>query len=135
MATKTPAAAPLAGNGVMPGVTLPGVNLDALVALHTANVETLMQVQKIVSAAAEAAFQAQVKRLEAWQGQLEAAFKTFDVTKKPEAYAKDAQVAVESALAEARSVVESGVKVQREVAQILADRAVANLNELKSLAA
>jgi hypothetical protein len=125
MAAKTPVTLP----------QLPTFNLDAAVALQKANVETLVQVQKILTEAFEAAWQAQVKRFETWQGQLEGALKGFDVTRKPEAYAKDAQAAVESALAEARVVVENGVKVQREVAQILADRAVANLNELKSLAA
>jgi hypothetical protein len=125
MAAKTPAVLP----------NLPTFNLDAFIALQKANVETLVQVQKILTDAAVAAWQAQVKRLDAWQTQLEGAFKTFDLSKKPEAYAKEAQSAVESAMAEAKVAVEDGVKVQREVAQILADRAVANLNELKALAA
>jgi hypothetical protein len=125
MATKTTPPLP----------NFPTFNVDALVALQKANVETLVQVQKILTAAAEAAFQAQIKRFETWQGQLEVALKGFDVSKKPEAYAKEAQAAVETVMAEAKAAVESGVKTQREVAQILADRAVANLNELKALAA
>jgi hypothetical protein len=125
----------MAAKTTPPLPNLPTFNLDALVALQKANVETLVQVQKILTEAAEAAFQAQIKRLEAWQGQIEAALKGFDVSKKPEAYAKEAQAAVETVMAEAKAAVESGVKTQREVAQILADRAVANLNELKALAA
>jgi hypothetical protein len=58
-----------------------------------------------------------------------------DLTKKPEAYAKDAQVAVEGAIADAKSAVHHGVKIQNEVAQVLTNRMAANLNELKALAA
>ena len=76
-----------------------------------------------------------MKRFDAWKAQVEAAFKTFDPAKKPEAYAKDAQTAVEGAIADAKTVVENGVKAQNEVAQLLTNRFVANLNELKALAA
>jgi hypothetical protein len=115
--------------------TFPAFNVDAVVAMQKANVEALTQVQKILTDAAEAAWQVQVKRFDAWQSQLEGSFKTFDVTRKPETYAKDAQAAVETVMADAKVAVENGVKVQRDVAKVLADRAAANMSELKTLAA
>jgi hypothetical protein len=115
--------------------TFPKFDVEALVSLQKANYEAFMQVQKIVTTAVEGAWQAHMKRLDAWKAQLEGSYKGFDLAKKPEAYAKDAQVVVETALAEAKVAVESGVKTQREVAQLLADRFVANINEFKALAA
>lgn len=118
-----------------PFPAFPSFNLDAAIALQKANVEAVAQVQKILTDAAQAAWQQHVKRVEAWKSQVEGTFKAFDPAKKPEAYAKDAQVAVEGAIAEAKGAVEQGVKTQNEVAQILANRFVANINELKALAA
>ena len=115
--------------------SFPAFNFDAAVALQKANVEAAVQVQKILADAFQAAWQQHVKRVEAWKVQVESAFKAFDPAKKPEAYAKDAQSAVEGVIAEAKSAVEQGVKTHSEVAQVLSDRFVANLNELKSLAA
>ena len=115
--------------------SFPGFNLDAAVALQKANVDAVVQAQKILVDATQAAWNLQVKRIEAWKVQVEGAFKAFDPAKKPEAYAKDAQTAVEGAIADAKVVVENGVKAQNEVAQLLTNRFVANLNELKSLAA
>jgi vacuolar-type H+-ATPase subunit I/STV1 len=94
-----------------------------------------VQVQKIVTSAVETAWQTHLKRVDGWKSQVEGAYKSFDVAKKPESYAKDAQVAVEAAIAEAKDAVETTVKTQREVAQVLTGRLLANFNELKSLAA
>jgi hypothetical protein len=113
----------------------PSFNFDAAIALQKANVEAAVQVQKILTDATQAAWQLQVKRLDAWKAQVEGAFKAFDPAKKPEAYAKDAQTVVEGAIADAKVAVEHGVKTQNEVAQVLTSRFVANLNELKALAA
>ena len=118
-----------------PAISIPTVNLDALVALQKANIEALAQVQKIFADAAEAAWQLQMKRFDAWKAQAELALKSYDPAKKPDAYVKEAQAAVETAVADAKVVVEGGVKAQREAAQVLASRFVANLNELKALAA
>jgi hypothetical protein len=118
-----------------PFPSFPSFNLDAAIALQKANVEAVAQVQKILTEASQAAWQQHLKRVEAWKAQVESAFKAFDPAKKPEAYAKDAQAAVEGAIAEAKSVVEQGVKTQSQVAEILTNRFVANINELKSLAA
>lgn len=115
--------------------SFPSFNLDAAVALQKANVEAVVQVQKILTEATQAAWQQHIKRVEAWKVQVESAFKSFDPAKKPEAYAKDAQSAVEGAIAEAKSAVEQGVKTQNQVAEVLTTRFVANLNELKALAA
>lgn len=122
-------------NPTFPAFNVPGVNVEALVALQKANLETFVQVQKLVTEAAQAAWAQHLKRVDGWQAQIEGAFKGFDLAKKPEAYAKDAQAAVETAIAEARSVVEHGVKTQQEVAKLVTERMVANLNELKTLAA
>jgi hypothetical protein len=112
----------------------PKFDVDALMAIQKANYETFAQVQKIVTDAVESAWQAHLKRVDGWKSQAQTAYKSFDPTKKPEAYVKDAQIAVETAIAEAKDTVENTVKTQREVAQVLADRMVANFNQLKSLA-
>lgn len=132
MATRTASSATFPG---MPAFTMPGFNLEALVALQKANVETFVKVQQLMSSAAEAAWALHLKRVDAWKAQVEGAYKGFDVAKKPEAYAKDAQAAVESAIADARVVVENGVKTQQEVAKLVTERMVANIDELKALAA
>ena len=113
----------------------PKFDIDALVAIQKANYEAFMQVQKIVTGAVETAWQTHLKRVDSWKSQVEGAYKGFDVTKKPEAYAKDAQVAVEAAIAEAKDAVEKTVQTQREVSQVLTGRLIANFNELKALAA
>jgi len=115
--------------------SFPRINFDAAVALQKANVEAIVQVQKILADAAQATWQLQVKRIDAWKAQVQGAFKAFDPAKKPEAYAKDAQVAVEGAIADAKNAVERGVKVHNQVAELLTNRMVANMNELKALAA
>jgi hypothetical protein len=128
-------AARTASDPTFPAFNVPGLNIEALVALQKANIETFVQVQSLVSEAAQAAWALHLKRVEAWKAQAEAAFKGFDVSKKPEAYAKDAQAAVETAIADARTVVEHGVKTQQGVAKLVTDRMVANIDELKTLAA
>lgn len=119
----------------VPGFNVPGFNVEALVALQKANIDTFVQIQSLVSEATQAAWALHLKRIDAWKAQAEAAFKGFDVAKKPEAYAKDAQAAVESVVADARTVVEHGVKTQQEVAKLVTERMVSNINELKTLAA
>ena len=100
--------------------TFPKVDVEALVSMQKANYETFMQVQKLMTAAVETALQTQLKRVDAWKAQLEGGYKAFDLAKKPEAYAKDAQAAVATVIADAKEAVETGVKTQREVAQLLA---------------
>lgn len=118
-----------------PFPAFPSFNFDAAIAQQKANVEAVQQVHKILTEAAQSAWQQHLKRVEAWKAQVEGAFKAFDPAKKPEAYAKEAQSAVEGAFAEAKSAVAQGVKTQSDVAEILTHRFVANINELKSLAA
>jgi hypothetical protein len=122
-------------NPTFPAFNVPGFNVEALVALQKANIETFVEVQNLVAEAAKAAWALHLKRVDAWKAQTVAAFKGFDVAKKPEAYAKDAQEVVETAFADAKTVVEHGVKTHQEVAKLVTDRVVANINELKTLAA
>jgi hypothetical protein len=113
--------------------TLPGI--EALVSLQKANLETAVQIQKILADAAQSGWQLYLQRLEAWQSQAQGTIKTFDPKKKPEAYAAEAQTAIKAALADAKATVEQGVGVQKQVSDLLAQRFVANLNGFKALAA
>jgi hypothetical protein len=115
--------------------TFPAINLDALVALQKANLETAAQVQKILTDAVDGIWQLYLKRMGDWRAQAEAAIKGFDARRQPETYAADAKAALETVIADAKTTVETGVKAQQQMGAILSQRFVANLDELKALAA
>ena len=112
----------------------PAVRLDDLVALHKANLEALAEVQKVLADAVGSSWQRYLERVTQWRGRFEGSVKSFD-KKQPEAYASDAQAALQTVFADAKAALETGVRTQQQVGQILSQRFVANLDQIKAFAA
>jgi len=119
----------------MPKFDMPKVDFDALVALHKANVDTMMEAQGIWMQTAEAIAKLQYSWLEETFKQGEAVFKG-DVTKrKPEEFMADAKAAADKVMAVAKEQADLGMKAQKQVADLVTKRVNANLEDVKALAA
>ncbi len=119
----------------MPKFEAPKFNFDAFVAMHKANVDTMVEAQGIFMRTVEA-----ISKLQ--YGWAEEAFKhgesmlKGDVTKrKPEEFFADAKSAAEKAMAVAKEQADLGMKAQKEVADLVTKRVTANIEDAKSLAA
>jgi phasin family protein len=119
----------------MPKWDMPNVNFDALVALHKANVDTMMEAQSIWMQTAEAIAKLQYGWVEETYKQGEAMLKG-DVTKrKPEEFMADAKAAADKVMAVAKEQADLGMKAQKQVADLVTKRVNANLEGAKALAA
>lgn len=110
---------------------LPKFDLDAAMATQKANVETLLQAQKIASETAQAVVKLQADWLKEL-GERTRALATASVTRKPEAVLADARGTAERAFAVARQGLDLGLRAQSEVVDLLTKRAAANLDGLKA---
>ena len=91
---------------------MPKFDVEALVGLHKANVETFVAAQKILFDLAQTV-----------------------AKKQPAVYADELKVAVEKAMAEVKETVDLGIKAQSEVVDLFVKRATANFQEIKAVAA
>jgi hypothetical protein len=112
----------------------PTVDVNAFASMQKANVETLLQAQRIVSETAQAVAKLQADWLKEVAQQMQAYFGAA-AAKKPEAMLADGRASTERALAVARQGFDLGVRAQSEVVDLFTKRAVANLGEVKSFAA
>jgi cellulose synthase (UDP-forming) len=112
----------------------PTFDVNAFASMQKANVETLLQAQRIVSETAQAVAKLQADWLKEVAQQMQAYFGAA-AAKKPEAMLADGRAATERALAVARQGFDLGVRAQSEVVDLFTKRAVANLGEVKSFAA
>jgi len=127
--TKTPA------KFDMPKFDMPKLDFEALVALHKANVDTMMEAQGIWMQTAEAMAKLQYSWLEETFKQGESMLKG-DVTKrKPEELMADAKAAADKVMAVAKEQADLGMKAQKQVADLVTKRVNANLEGAKTLAA
>ena len=115
--------------------TPPKVDLDAVVGLHKANLETVLQAHRIVSETAQAVVTLHAGWLQEAAEQVRGAFAKAGATRKPEAVLADARAVVERAFAVARQEIDLGTRAQSEVVDLLAKRAAANLDQVKAFAA
>lgn len=118
-----------------PKFDLPKFNFDAAVALHKANVDTLIEAQGILFQAAEAIAKLQYGWVEETFKQGEALFKGDVSKKKPEEFLADAKAAADKAIAVAKEQADLGIKAQAKVADLVTKRVNANLEDVKTLAA
>jgi hypothetical protein len=118
----------------LPELKLPKVDVDALFALQKANLAAAYEAQVILVDAAQAITKVQKGYAEEIVATVEAALKAKE-PKKPETVLADAQAAAEKALAVAKEGVDLGVAAQRRVADLVAKRVQANIEEFKALAA
>lgn len=120
----------------MPKVAFPKFDLDAVVALHKANIETVVAAQKIWYDLAQTVAKRQTELFKESVAKFETVFKGgFDAKKQPASYVEDAKVALEKAVADAKETIDLGLKAQSEVVDLFVKRASANFEQVKSLAA
>jgi hypothetical protein len=112
----------------------PKFDVTALVNMHKANVETLVQAQKVWADAAQAIAKLQYGLFEDGVKSAQGLLK-LDPKGKPEIAFADVKAAAEKAVAVAKEEFDLGVKAQNEVAQLFVRRATANIDELKAFAA
>ena len=113
--------------------TLPKFDLNGLVALQKANIETAMKAQTIVAETTRAIIALHT----GWMTEVAQKARTAmraGVVAKPEALVADASAAAKRALIVARQELNLGVRAQGEVVDLIAKRAAANLDGVKALA-
>jgi phasin family protein len=119
----------------MPKFDMSKFNFDALVALHKANVDTMMEAQGIWMQTAEAVAKLQYTWVEETFKQGEAMLKGDVTKKKPEEFMADAKAAADKVMAVAKEQADLGMKAQKQVADLVTKRVNANLEDVKALAA
>ena len=119
----------------MPKVELPKFNVDAMVALHKANVDTLLEAHGIWMQTAEAIAKLQYGWVEETFKQGQAMLQGDVTKKKPEEFIADAKAAADKVMAVAKEQADLGLKAQAQVADLVAKRVNANLQDVKTIAA
>jgi hypothetical protein len=114
--------------------TFPKLDIDALFAAHKANLAVVREAQNVLIDAAQAIVKAQYD----WTLDMVASGENALRGKqpaKPEALVADIQSTAEKTMAVAKQSVDLATAAQQRVAELVAKRAAANFDELKSLAA
>jgi hypothetical protein len=119
-----------------PAADRPKLDLDALFALQKANLAALHEAQNVLVEATQAIVKAQADYARELAAQLKTvAAADAKAPRKPENVLAGVKAATEKAVAVGQRNVDLGVAAQRRVAELVAQRAQANLDELKALAA
>lgn len=117
-----------------PGPKFPKIDVEAAFGLQKANLAALHEVQSVLLDAAQA-----IARIQhAWFQDNAAKFRPlFDAKapKQPQAVLADVRDAAQKAVAAGKEGVDLGVAAQQRVAQLVAKRVQANLDDFKALAA
>ena len=119
----------------MPKFDMSKFNFDAAVALHKANMDTMVEAQSIWMQTAEAMAKLQYGWVEETFKQGEAMMKGDVAKKKPEEFMADAKAAADKVMAVAKEQADLGLKAQKKVADLVTKRVNANIEEAKTLAA
>jgi hypothetical protein len=114
--------------------TFPKLDLDAVFALQKANLDAVREVQDILLDTTQAFARLQYGWVQETLAQVRAVL-TSQSLKNPEAALVDSKTAADRVLALTRQGVELGTTAQRRVAELLAQRTTANVDQLKALAA
>jgi hypothetical protein len=117
-----------------PAFKLPKLDPDALFALQRANLAAAREAQDVLLEAAQAIAKAQHGWVEQTAAAVRAAL-TGEAPKTPEAVLAEVKGAAERTLAVVRQGVELGTAAQRRVGELFAQRATANVEQIKTLAA
>jgi hypothetical protein len=125
------ASTPFPGTFKLPELKLPKLDLEAVFALQKANLAAAQEAQSVLLDAAQAVLKVQHGYARELVAQAEAALKAKE-PKKPEAVLADAKAAAEKAVAVTKQGVELGIAAQRRVADLVAKRVQANIDELKA---
>ena len=117
-----------------PELKLPKIDLDAVFALQTANLAAAHEVQSIVLEAVQAIVRVQHGWLEDSVAGAKAALSTKE-PKQADAILADVKTVAEKAVAAGKQGMDLGVAAQQRVAELVAKRVQANIDEFKALAA
>jgi hypothetical protein len=112
----------------------PKLDIDALFAAQKANLAVVQEAQNVLIEAAQAIARAQYDWTMDMVANGESALRSKQPG-KPEAFVADMQSTAERTMAVAKQSVDLATAAQQRVAELVAQRAAANLDELKSLAA
>ena len=118
----------------LPELKLPKFDLNALLALQTANLVAVHEAQNVVLEAIQAVVKSQAGYAEELVAEAKGALTTKE-PKQAEAMLAAVQPAAEKAVALSKQNVDLSLAAQRKVADLVAQRVQANVNELKALAA
>ena len=112
---------------------LPKLDIEALFAAQKANLVAVQEVQRILIEAAQAIAKAQY----GWTMDLVASGESAlrGQPANPEAFVAEFQSTAERTMAVARQSVDLAAAAQQRVAELVAQRAAANFDEMKALAA
>ena len=118
----------------LPELKLPKLDLDALFGLQKANLAVAQETQSVVLEAVQAIVRLQHGYATEVMETLKAAVAVRQPA-KPETVLADVKAATEKAVAVTKQGVDLGVAAQQRVTELVTQRAKANVDELKTLAA
>lgn len=118
----------------LPELKLPKINLDALFSLQKANVAAAQEAQNVLVDAAQTIIRIQYGFVQDLVASYRGALNATEA-KKPENVFANVQATAEKAVAAAQQGVDVGVSAQRRVVELFSQRAQANIDEIKALAA
>jgi hypothetical protein len=118
----------------LPAFKLPRLDLDALFALHQANLAAVQEAQAVLLDAAQAVARLQAGYAEELLDAARGAWASPE-PKQPGAVLAEVKAAAEKAAIVVRQSLDLGVAAQRKLAELTTARASANLEGLKTLAA
>lgn len=118
----------------LPEVKLPNVDIDALQGLQTANLAAAHEIQSVLLEAMQAIGRIQFGFYDESVAGMKALIEGKG-PKEPQAILADVKAAAEKAVAAGKQGLDLGVAAQRRVAELVAKRVQANIDEFKSLAA
>ena len=119
-------------NASYPKFNFPKFDLNGLVAMQKANVETVVQAQRVLTDAAQAMFKLQAGWLAETARQFQASVTKLDVTKGPDAVVAETRAAAERAIAVGRQQLDLGTRAQGEAVDLVAKRVAANVDQVKA---
>ena len=125
---------PKANGSKTPEPKFPRIDVEAVFGLQKANLAALHEVQSVLLDAAQAIARIQHAWFQDNAAKLRPLFDT-KAPKQPQAVLTDVRDSAQKAVAAGKEGVDLGVAAQQRVAQLVAKRVQANLDELKSLAA
>jgi len=123
------------GSATAMSKAMPGLDFDAIVSMHRANLETFVAAQRIMFDFAQTLTRRQAEIMKDSLGRADAMIKGFDAKKQPHAYMDDAKANFEKAMTEVKETMDLGIKAQNEVVDLFVKRATSSLEEAKKVAA
>lgn len=114
---------------------MPKFDVEALVAMQKANVETVVSAQRIFFDLAQTVAKRNAETMKAMFQSAGTMTRTADAGRQPHAYVDGAKSAMEKVMADVKETMDLGIKAQSEVVDLFVKRATRNFEEVKALAA